>query len=189
MGLDMYLEKRHYVKNYDYMKPKDRHAITVARGDGSDAGIKAERICSVAEQVAYWRKANAVHQWFVTNVQKGKDDCGHYYVTIEQLQKLKADCDKVLANVKTKKAKVNAGWRLTAEGKEELLQDGERVIDTQIAETVMPTQGGFFFGHTDYDDWYLDSLRYTSETIAGLLEEEATAPKGCYADYYYHSSW
>ena len=27
-------------------------------------------------QIASWRKANAIHKWFVDNVQDGVDDCG-----------------------------------------------------------------------------------------------------------------
>jgi hypothetical protein len=28
--------------------------------------------------VAYWRKFNALHNWFVTHVQVGIDNCAHY---------------------------------------------------------------------------------------------------------------
>jgi len=38
--------------------------------------------------LAYWRKANAIHRWFVDNVQGGVDDCGSYEVTREQLEDL-----------------------------------------------------------------------------------------------------
>lgn len=33
---------------------------------------------SIFTQVAYWRKFNALHNWFVNNVQLGVDDCGFY---------------------------------------------------------------------------------------------------------------
>jgi len=45
---------------------------------------------------AYWRKANAIHGWFVKNVQKGVDDCDNYYVGIDQLKELKSLCQKTL---------------------------------------------------------------------------------------------
>jgi hypothetical protein len=38
--------------------------------------------------VAYWRKFNALHGWFVENCQGGEDDCGEYYVSIEKLRQL-----------------------------------------------------------------------------------------------------
>ena len=33
---------------------------------------------SIFKQVAYWRKFNALHQWFVTHAQLGIDNCGLY---------------------------------------------------------------------------------------------------------------
>ena len=44
----------------------------------------------------YWRKANAIHRWFVKNVQYGKDDCNIHEVEVEQLQKLLDVCEEVL---------------------------------------------------------------------------------------------
>lgn len=42
----------------------------------------------IEECIAYWRKANQIHNWFVENVQDGEDDCGLYEVTKDQLQEL-----------------------------------------------------------------------------------------------------
>ena len=57
-----------------------------------------ERDCfkSVFEEMAYWRKANQIHAWFVKNVQKGEDDCGDYEVTKRQLEELLSVCKKVI---------------------------------------------------------------------------------------------
>ena len=38
--------------------------------------------------LAYWCKTNAIHNWFVQNVQNGVDDCDRYYVSAEQLVQL-----------------------------------------------------------------------------------------------------
>jgi hypothetical protein len=43
-------------------------------------------------EVAYWRKVNAVHKWFVDNVQDGEDDCHEYGVPREKLQELLDIC-------------------------------------------------------------------------------------------------
>ena len=53
---------------------------------------------SFDEEVAYWRKANAIHGWFIENIQGGVDDCGSYNVTKENLEDLKSLCSRVLAN-------------------------------------------------------------------------------------------
>jgi hypothetical protein len=43
---------------------------------------------TVTYPLAYWCKASAIHNWFVQNVQRGKDDCGEYSVTSEELSRL-----------------------------------------------------------------------------------------------------
>ncbi len=32
MGLDMYLSKEYYVRNYDFMKDGEKHTITILKG-------------------------------------------------------------------------------------------------------------------------------------------------------------
>jgi len=46
----------------------------------------------------YWRKANAIHYWFVQNVQNGDDDCREYYVPRTKLQSLLGVCEEVLSD-------------------------------------------------------------------------------------------
>jgi hypothetical protein len=90
MGLDMYLEKRHYIGN-KHRKPEER--VTTSHPD-----VRTERLHELTEQVAYWRKANAIHRWFVENVQDDVDDCKEYYVTYEQLRDLLHLVKKILAD-------------------------------------------------------------------------------------------
>jgi hypothetical protein len=51
------------------------------------------------EEVAYWRKANQIHTWFVENAQDNEDDCGYYEVTKYQLEELVATCKEVLGDM------------------------------------------------------------------------------------------
>jgi hypothetical protein len=51
--------------------------------------------------VAYWRKANAIHRWFVHNVQSGEDKCEEHEVSRSQLQELVELCKKVKAEPST----------------------------------------------------------------------------------------
>src|SRR5690242_7485062 len=95
MGLDMYLEKRHYVKNWSYMKPEELHNVLVLKG-GKPTNIKSERVKEVVEEIGYWRKANAIHRWFVENVQDGMDDCKEYYVSREKLAELLKEVELTL---------------------------------------------------------------------------------------------
>ena len=49
-------------------------------------------------EVGYWRKANAIHKWFVDNRQDGIDNCATYYIDKDDLIKLKELCEKVMKN-------------------------------------------------------------------------------------------
>jgi hypothetical protein len=88
MGLDMYLNARQFAFNgfknqelYNKLVQEAPFALDVA---------------VVEIQVAYWRKANQIHKWFVDHVQGGKDDCQDYHVSREQLQLLLDTCKIVL---------------------------------------------------------------------------------------------
>ena len=96
MGLDMYLSKRTYVKNWEHMGPDKQNKITLTTGGQNNRSIKTNRISDVIEEVMYWRKANAIHAWFVENVQEGVDDCKEYWVGVDKLQELIDLCSKVV---------------------------------------------------------------------------------------------
>jgi len=101
MGLDMYLSRRTYVQNWDHHGPENQHQITVMKGGKIREDIKPERISYIIEEVAYWRKANAIHRWFVENCQNGVDECQESYVTHEQLSELVSICKEILKNPKS----------------------------------------------------------------------------------------
>ena len=95
MGLDMYLSKRTYVKKWDYIPAEKQYEVVVTRGGQPSTSIDTNKITYVEEQATYWRKANQIHNWFVTNVQNGDDNCGQYYVTKEDLNALLEVCYQV----------------------------------------------------------------------------------------------
>ena len=51
---------------------------------------------NVEVTAAYWRKANAIHGWFVDNVQNGEDNCSRYYVSRDNMSELVTLCKKVI---------------------------------------------------------------------------------------------
>ena len=63
--------------------------------EGKRVPINFNQISEIIESVAYWRKANAIHKWFVDNVQNGTDDCGKYRVTVDQLKQLVKACKDI----------------------------------------------------------------------------------------------
>ena len=51
-----------------------------------------------ATEVGYWRKANQIHNFFITDLAKGEDDCKPIPVTREDLINLRYECTRVLEN-------------------------------------------------------------------------------------------
>jgi hypothetical protein len=71
---------------------------------------------------------------------------------------------------------------------EELLGIVESILnDKKLANKLLPTQGGFFFGGTDYDNYYFEDLQNTKEILENALSE--VEEKETFADFYYRSSW
>jgi len=59
--------------------------------------------------------------------------------------------------------------------------------DHTLAEELLPTEDGFFFGGTEYDSYYFENVDDTVELLEGLLQEEKDMPS--YSTYEYNSSW
>ena len=57
------------------------------------------------------------------------------------------------------------------------------------AAEAMPNQSGFFFGSTDYDDYYFDDLRDTIKILDKALKWCELNSKGKFITIYYSSSW
>ena len=90
----MYLEAEHYVSDWE----DEGKILSEAIKASSVHGLGSFEPKNVTYQLAYWRKANAIHNWFVKNVQEGKDECQSSYVPKEKLVELRETCQKVLDN-------------------------------------------------------------------------------------------
>lgn len=90
MGLDMYLTAKRYISEFG-----DSDALAMAVDDLRVNGMRVEEI---TYEAGYWRKANHIHKWFVDNVQGGVDNCAQYLVSVEDLEKLLALVNEVLAH-------------------------------------------------------------------------------------------
>ena len=91
----MYLTAEMYVSEFNERDKPLEEAIRQA----APGGLGEFRPKNITFELAYWRKANAIHGWFVENVQEGNDDCGDYYVSPDKLKELKETCEKVLDNL------------------------------------------------------------------------------------------
>jgi hypothetical protein len=149
MGLDMYLEKRTHVKRWEHKKEEEQFEVSVKRGGRPFPDIKLERIEGIVEELMYWRKANHIHAWFVDHCGDGKDDGREIYVSKENLQELLEICVKVIGGSKLVEGKVYDG-ETYKDGKWKANRiDGKVIEDASVAEALLPTQSGFFFGSTE----------------------------------------
>lgn len=100
MGLDMYLSGKRYMSKVfreDDEPKQNAIAQLFPELEGWPGRFgDASPVKEVSIDAGYWRKANAVHDWFVREVQGGEDNCAPYYVSREQLVELKELCQKVL---------------------------------------------------------------------------------------------
>jgi hypothetical protein len=61
----------------------------------------------------------------------------------------------------------------------------EKVLaDHSLADELLPTQSGFFFGNTEYDEWYFNDVQ---ETV--LIINNALTSVPAEYDFAYGSSW
>jgi len=84
----MYLQKKTYVKQWKHTPKETKYSVSVRRGGKKFPGINPKSISYVTEEVAYWRKFNALHGWFIKNCADDTDDCSEVYVHIDKLKEL-----------------------------------------------------------------------------------------------------
>lgn len=80
-------------------------------------------------------------------------------------------------------------YEVSKEDLETLLEVCNQVLaNHDLAEELLPSQNGFFFGSTDYDEWYFKDLEHTVEIIESIFSEK---DKNGYlsGDILYGSSW
>lgn len=114
-----------------------------------------EKSSNYGRVVAVWRKANMIHNWF----------CGH----CEELE------NEVL-------------YKVTLDNLKELLETIEDVLESKKVSTArreLPTCSGFFYGSTEYDDWYWEYLKDSKKYIEDVINSFDPDTDGLI----YYASW
>jgi hypothetical protein len=162
MGLDMYMTARRYVwGSEEELQTKIKEVVEPFRAEWEPK--------EVSFRVGYWRKANAIHNWFVQNVQDGEDDCKEYGVYEESIKDLyQVVCEVLEAHT------------------------------NEVALEKLSPAAGFFFGSTEINEWYWQDLENTKKILQPLVDafneadkmgdKRYTHPIYKY-DFYYQSSW
>jgi hypothetical protein len=148
MGLDMYLEYKTMIGT-GWTVDIDIKPTPGAHQWPEDPSMMAlfpdAKISYITQEVAYWRKANQIHGWFVRNVQNGVDDCAEYYVPVKKLVELHDICLSLLKRQNSNKARI-----------------------------LLPPQPGFFFGSYKLDEDYWKDLGQTVDMLGPLLNSSAS---------------
>lgn len=92
-------------------------------------------------QIGYFRKFNALHSYIVKTFADGVDNCQDIILYKEDVEQIKKVLDDVLeANTEEK------------------------------AKELLPTQSGFFFGGTDYDEFYFEDVKDAADLMQSFLD-------------------
>lgn len=163
MGLDMYLSADVYISGYDWEseeeKARYRKAVNLAfpkKALYQKAVMKDSPHVHIKVCIGYWRKANAVHKFFTDLV--SEDNCREFDVSRENLEDLLVRCNRILSLRSEEKRK-------------------------ERAQELLPAQSGFFFGSTEYGEWYFEDLKWTKKVITEALKLPASA------SFSYRASW
>lgn len=95
MGLDMYLKGKRYLSTWNEDSEEAKISRDIAERFPEIAG---RTVNEVTCELGYWRKANAIHGWFVRHIQDGRDECQESYVSADKLRSLRDACQTVLAD-------------------------------------------------------------------------------------------
>ena len=134
----MYLARKIFV-GAQYKHRAVNAQVNVSVG-GTLLEINCGKISYIDENIGCWRKANAIHGWFVENIQNGINNCECYMVDLEKLKELKVLCLSILNEKFPEKQK-------------------------ELARELLPPSEGFFFGNYDIDEFYMEDLQDTVEII------------------------
>lgn len=193
MGLDIYIE---------------RHRSTRKPKSGEFTGAR-----TTVEDVAYFRKVNFLMAWAfpdddemlkahlggVERLQEMVDKCNDVLTAHEEAVKVlgeipedpeaKKRCvielkdvdtfiNTIKEQMKTEAARAGLGDEHTAE---EYINARP---DVMVAMETLPTQGGFFFGSTCYDEWYFRQVADVKRTFTDLIKKSRKTD-----EFYLIASW
>lgn len=147
MGLDMYLEVRKNVsvtdwvnENGDFVKKTVPEGMAILETSGLKNLVSEESTYSVCVT------ATAVY-W-------RKANCIHQWF-VDNLAKGVDECQPIYVR------------RQDLEDLRDLVKDV--LIHREKAPVALPTASGFFFGSTEYDEWYWEDLEYTAKELDRVL--------------------
>ena len=65
------------------------------------------------------------------------------------------------------------------------MEDGKTIANPEIAQSLLPTCSGFFFGSEGYDQYYMEDIDDTIKQLTDILHETDFEKE----IVFYHASW
>lgn len=103
------------------------------------------------ETIAYWRKSNQIHGWFARRF-PDLENCKEVPITKEDLLRLTSDISVCVNEI------IDIGHAGGA------------------CKAHLPTTKGFFFGLTDYEEWYVEDLFESLQKVTYCAYKMAKYP-------------
>ena len=155
MGLDQYLSASEYISRWDYTEDFDRSENELFQQIVSQFDVAVDPIGHAGIQINF-----PMGYWRKANQV-------HTWF-VENLGNGVDECQKMF---------------VTRQQLEELRDLCKQVLaDISLADELLPTGAGFFFGSVEYDEWYFKDLKNTVQIIDRCLKSKF--------DYFeYQASW
>lgn len=107
----MYLKAQKYISGYSFDENSGEYHSLIKLLGFNDGEIQSSAPSANVElTVAFWRKANQIHNWFVKNCQDGIDECQKTYVERKKLKELRDLCQHVISTRDTSKLETTSGF-------------------------------------------------------------------------------
>lgn len=207
MGLDMYFKKMKKVKN------KTMQDLIVIQnkinyGDNENEREKLIKLYkdylekntyswtkkeyyNFDSEIGYLRKANAIHKYIIDNYNNGVDNCEPIPLDKEKLKEFYKIVMQLIYECKLTKGKIVNGYSFSRDknGQTKMIpnyETGYTMAKTSqnLCDKLLPTSEGFFFGSTDYDQYYYNDLLEFKNILEKLIKTDDSK-----YDIYYLASW
>lgn len=154
MGLDMFLDRVIYVGGqYDFNKVTGEINLSL---HGKELKLPAKEIAYIACPAIRWRKAYAIHQWFIENVMEYAEPLVSYPVEIDTLLRLRDELMEALEN---------------------------RECDASVAEYSFPCEEGDY--DEKYGEDYWNDLEDALVQVSKVISEHGASPFETTYEYSY----
>ena len=134
---------------------------------GLDQWLMRSKDSGEHDEVIYWRKENQFHKWFI-------DHCApenYEYEKQEPIPVTKQDIQDLLTTIKELLDKFNELQVSFSVAVNPLIIESPLDQWIDLCKKKLPTQSGFFFGSTEYNECYYESLKSAAERLELIIDD------------------